>query len=74
MTPQFYQKVIRMYVDHLLGPAYVLGSQDYGQINRAFKEKGGSWEAVAMGSLEQNELLENLVKAWGETLQARVAE
>lgn len=62
-----YEKVIRTYVDHLLGSQYLLGPQDYWVIRRAFKIAGGRWEAIIRGSLPHNTILEEIIKVWGKT-------
>jgi len=59
-------KVLRLFVDHLLGEDMITTSQDYTALRVAFRKCGGSWDQVVHGNIVQTHLLTKLVVAWGK--------
>lgn len=62
----FANRVIRQLVDHMLGEDLVTDDNDFLTIRLVFRWSQGNWEKVWDGDLLHNELLKNIVTAWGQ--------
>lgn len=63
----FANRVIRQYVDHLVGADTILLRQDYLVIRMVFRWCKGSWENLEHGDIIHNRLLSKILSKWGET-------
>lgn len=61
----FAHQVIKQLVDHLLGDTKIR-KQGYRTIRVVFRQLGGSWFRLCMGSPRDTELLIETVRAWGK--------
>lgn len=68
----FAHKVIKQFVDHLVGDDVRLERNDYAVIRLAFRYAKGSWESVWAGDPVHLELLKKVVLQWGATVAIRV--
>lgn len=62
---EFANRVIRQFLDHLLGPDLIATSQDLMNLRVVFRKSGGNWERLQQGDIVQLLLLEKLLTAWG---------
>lgn len=61
----FAERVIRQFVDHLLGGGTVR-PRDYMVMRLVFRKLGGSWDKIVHGDIEQITMLEKVVTNWGK--------
>jgi hypothetical protein len=66
-------KVIKQFVQHLLGEDMVIDPADFMAIRTVFRWAGGSWESLANGDVLMLELLQKIISAWGK-MDERVSE
>ncbi len=69
----FANRLIREFVDHLLGDDMIVLPADFTTIRVAFRSSGGSWEQFHLGDIKQINLLSKLIAGWGN-LPNRVRE
>jgi hypothetical protein len=62
----FANKVIFMFVQHVLAEDMVVEQKDYQTIRLVFRWAGGSWDALANGDVAMLELLQKIITAWGK--------
>lgn len=66
-TPRiFANKVILMFIQHILAEDMVVDAEDYMAIRLVFKQCKGSWDALANGDVVMLELLQKIIGAWGK--------
>lgn len=66
-TPKiFANRMIRLLVDHSLGEDTIMGADDYMVIRVAFRNMGGTWEAISLGHPDAINMLKQVVQAWSK--------
>lgn len=63
---QFANRIIKQFVDHMIGGALEIQDSDYQTIRLVFRRCGGLWEKTLNGDPLHNELLKQVVSAWGQ--------
>lgn len=61
----FANRVIRQFVDHLVGEDIITTKTDYTVMRLVFRWCGGSWEMINHGDIVHNRLLATIISAWG---------
>ena len=61
----FANRIIRQFVDHLVGENTTILPQDYLVLRTVFRWCQGSWERVGHGDIVHNRLLASILTAWG---------
>jgi hypothetical protein len=62
----FANRVIRQFIDHLLGPDMIATTEDFLKMRVVFRRLGGNWSAFQCGDIVQILLLEKVIAAWGQ--------
>ena len=62
----FANRIIRQFVDHLLGSDRQVSQRDFQVIRLVFRRGGGAWEDLYGGDVKHLVLLENVIKSWGK--------
>jgi len=62
----FANHVIAKMVAHAMGDETVVERDDFTSMRVVFRERGGSWVALADGDISQVDRLRGIVKAWGK--------
>lgn len=62
----FANRVIRQFVDHLVGPDVIIEPRDYQILRLIFRKLGGNWWDLIHGSIAQATLIEQVVVNWGQ--------
>ena len=63
----FANRMIQMIISHSLGEETVVEPNDYLVIRTAFRNLGGSWEQINLGSPKHLAALKQVVMAWGQS-------
>lgn len=65
-TPKvFANQVIQLLVKHSLSAGRDISDEDYMAMRVAYRNMGGSWQALSQGDKAQTALLKSVVEAWG---------
>jgi len=59
-------RVIRQFVDHLVGADVIIEPRDYLILRLIFRKLGGSWWGLFHGNVTQLVLLEQIITNWGK--------
>jgi hypothetical protein len=62
----FADRMIRMFVDHMLGSEVVMDKQDFMTIRMTFGWCGGQWQKILEGDPVHHELLKTVMMAWSQ--------
>ena len=65
----FANQAIRKFVNNHFSDKVLVLPDDYRAMRVVFRKKGGTWEGVVSGDVQQIRLLSNIVKAWGKLKQ-----
>ena len=61
----FANRVIQQLVKHTLPAGRDVSDEDYMAMRVAYRNMGGSWEALSRGDKDQTALLKSVIEAWG---------
>ncbi len=61
----FANKVIRQFVDNLLGSNVIVSPKDYTVLRVVFRRCGGKWEQLNHGDILHSQLLTKILSSWG---------
>jgi len=64
---EFANRVIRQFLDHLLGTDLIAKPKDLLKLRVLFRHLGGNWEQLQLGDIKQLLLLEKLLSKWGQS-------
>ncbi len=67
----FANRVIRQFVDHIVGDDVLVLPHDYTVLRVVFRSCQGSWERVSHGDIVHNRLLARIVSVWGKKATTR---
>jgi hypothetical protein len=62
----FANRVIRQFVDHLVGADMIVEPRDYMVIRLLFRKGGGTWLDILHGNITHLSFLEKLIASWGK--------
>ena len=58
--------VVRQLIEHMFADDFKLRANDYMAIRVVFRNFGGSWEKLALGSLKDFDLLQKVIQEWAK--------
>ena len=62
----FANKVIRQVIEHLFADDFKIKPDDYSSIRVVFRTRGGSWDQLGLGSIQQMDLLQKVITGWSK--------